>query len=138
MLTGNAKTLFMSVNCSAFDNGRSPNQSCNGVTNHDNVLLLDVAGIYRANHAGTVRFVGTSINLCAGTIAKDDMGDLYAGGVIPPTAYQADASAQLYLDGCSIDMPAGTISINQQGGAIIQTRNMPPQRGRVIGSVGTY
>lgn len=124
---------ILAVNCTATDNGRLTNQSCNGWTLHEGIPGLDVAGIYQSNRGGSVRCINTSKALLAGTTIANDQGDIAQGGTIAPTAVRVDDTAQIWMDGVRLDMPAGTISLHAASvGAAIRYRNMNPLRRATI------
>lgn len=136
---GSSKLYGLTVNCSGFDNGRAPNDSCNAWTGHDDVTMIDVAGDYRANHGGTCASVNTAKGFLAGTRILDDKGALqYAtANVIGPTAVYVRDAAEYWCDGVVADMPAGSWAFNARAaGSKIHLRNCPPTRG-AIGGLGT-
>ncbi|WP_394999643.1 hypothetical protein [Sphingomonas sp.] len=136
-----AATHVVTVNCSASNNGRAPGVSCNGWTTHENVVGLDVAGVYRANRGGTMRSINTSRSWLAGSRAEGDMGDLASGGTLIGTALRVDDSARYWCDRVAVDMPAGTLAIHAAtAGSAIFTRAMPPSRAPAAGAgtIGTY
>lgn len=102
-----ASAGLITVNCTGYDNGRGTQTSCNGWTNHDISWGLDVAGDYQGNHGGTARSVNAAVAHFAGAYIADDMGDITNGGSIPPTAFRVDDTAEYWLDGCRVKMPAG-------------------------------
>lgn len=129
-----AATHFLTVNCSASNNGRSPGVSCNGWTTHENVVGLDVAGVYRANRGGTMRSINTSLSWLAGSRAEGDTGDQANGGALIGTAIRVDDTARYWCDRLAVDMPAGTISVHAAAaGSAIFSRGMPPLRTPAVG-----
>ena len=136
-----AAAHVVTVNCSAANNGRAPGVSCNGWTTHENVVGLDVAGVYRANRGGTMRSINTSVSWLAGSRAEGDSGDLANGGALIGTALRVDDTARYYCDRVAIDMPAGTVALHAAAsGAAIFTRAMPPLRAPAVGpgTIATY
>ena len=106
---GVPRSMALTINCSATDNGRPGMQSCNSHTLHENVLAIDLCSKFEASRGGSVRNINTSKALYAGTLIKDDRGDvgLGGGGVVKPTAIRADDSAVIWCDRTRTDMPAG-------------------------------
>lgn len=104
------KAMALTVNCMSSTTGRLGGQSCNALTYHENVVGIDVCGNFNDAHGGTVRNIGTSKCLLAGTFVKNDRGDavLGGGGGFQPAAIVVDDSATLWADSIKIDMPAGT------------------------------
>lgn len=136
-----AATHFVTVNCSASNNGRAPGVSCNGWTTHENVVGLDVAGVYRANRGGTMRSINTSLSWLAGSRAEGDMGDVSNGGALIGTALRVDDTARYWCDRVAVDMPAGTLALHAAAsGSAIFTRAMPPSRAPAVGpgTIATY
>ncbi|MEO5641063.1 MAG: hypothetical protein ABIQ98_04775 [Sphingomicrobium sp.] len=136
-----AATHFVTVNCSASNNGRAPGVSCNGWTTHENVVGLDVAGVYRANRGGTMRSINNSLSWLAGSRAEGDMGDLANGGALIGTAIRVDDTARYWCDRVAIDMPAGQLALHAAAtGSAIFTRAMPPLRNPAAGTgtIATY
>ena len=136
-----AATHFVTVNCSASNNGRAPGVSCNGWTTHENVVGLDVAGIYRANRGGTMRSINTSLSWLAGSRAEGDLGDQGNGGALIGTALRVDDTARYWCDRVAIDMPGAGIALHAAAaGSTIFTRAMPPSRAPAVGpgTIATY
>jgi hypothetical protein len=136
-----AATHFVTVNCSASNNGRAPGVSCNGWTTHENVVGLDVAGVYRGNRGGTMRSINSSSSWLAGSRAEGDCGDLANGGALIGTALRVDDTARYWCDRVAVDMPAGTIALHAAAsGSAIFTRAMPPSRAPSVGpgTIATY
>lgn len=136
-----AASHLLTVNCSASNNGRAPGVSCNGWTTHENVVGIDVAGVYRANRGGSLRSINSSISWLAGTRVEQDLGDLTNGGAVIPTAVRVDDTARYYCDRMAIDMPAGTIALHAAAaGTAIFIRALPPLRAPAVGpgTIATY
>jgi hypothetical protein len=106
------KPLTLTVNCTSNNTGRFGGQSCNALTYHEDVIGIDVCGNFTEAHGGTVRNIGTSRCLLAGTFVKNDRGDavLGGGGAFQPAAVVVDDTATIWADSVKIDMPAGTKS----------------------------
>lgn len=102
--------LLLTVNCSAVDNGRGASQSCNGWTIHEDMVAVDVGGLYRRNRGGTVRDINASRAYLFGTTVADDLGDVRMGGSIPPTAIRADDTATIWCDRVKVVMPRGQMA----------------------------
>lgn len=104
-----AKAMALTVNCTSLNTGRSGSQSCNALTYHEDVIGIDVCGNFVEAHGGTVRNIGTSKCLLAGSFVKNDRGDAVLGaGAFQPAAVVVDDTAALWADSIKIDMPAGT------------------------------
>jgi hypothetical protein len=129
--------LFMTVNSSAIDNGRAGSVSNNGWTMHEDVKGIDLAGYYERNRGGTIRSINGSKNYLAGTTVKDDLGDQYANGVIPPTAFQVDNNAEMWVDRTKVLQAAGSRAyVAAGGGSAIHQRDVYEHAG-LVGGVGT-
>jgi len=100
-------SLVLTVNCGGDDNGRKA-QSANGLTLHENVTAIDVAGRFVRGRGGTVHNIGTSKHYMLGPYVADDLGDIAAGGNIPPAAMMLQNTAQMWIERGSGRMPAGT------------------------------
>lgn len=105
---GASSTNVLTVNCTAYDNGRGVAQTCNGWTTHDNIVGVDISGYYVNNRGGTCRSIENSKSWLAGTAVVDDLGDLAVGGTIPPTAFRVDNNAVYWLDRVRMNMPASS------------------------------
>jgi len=103
---------MLAINCTGRANGKYPSTSCNGITGHDNVLIVDIAGWYDRNNGGSMAHVNTVKAWHAGSRVTEDHGDVHHGGTIPPTAVYTRDTAEAWLDQCDIDMPNGTDALN--------------------------
>lgn len=133
-----AVSRAITVNCSGYDMGRAGQTSCNGWTNHEDHIGIDVAGVYRDGQGGLCRSVNSSKAWFVGTVCRNDKGDLQvSGGTVYPAAFNTQDTAAYYLDGCHIDMPAAAYSLyTMSAGASIFYRNMKPFR-QPVGGAGT-
>lgn len=123
------RTLALTINCTATDNGRPGMQSCNSHTLHENAIAIDLCSKFEASHGGSIRNINSSKALYAGTIIKDDKGDVWlgGGGTVKPTAVRADDAAAIWCDRTRTDMPAGGYEYSTGSGtAIIRKRNTWP------------
>jgi hypothetical protein len=131
---------FLTVNCSAKDNGRGTATSCNGHTGHDGCIGIDLAGNYPNNRGGSVRHVNASKVLLAGTYSSD-LGDIALGGVTPPTAYEVDNTATMWCDRTKDGMTGGQQAYATSGaGTTIHKRNVHASAGASggTGTIDTY
>lgn len=138
---GVAKPLFLTVNCSARDNGRGAAASCNGLTIHEDVKGIDIGGDYRRNRGGTIRNINASKAYLFGTTAADDLGDIRLGGVVPPTAVRADDTAVIWAERVKVPMPRGTFAYaTGSSTAAIHRRNCAPvpQPDQGVGTFDSY
>jgi len=135
-----AKSHMVTVNCTAYDNGRAPSTSNNGWTSHEDCVGLDVAGIYRNNRGGTFRSINTTLSWFVNPIVRDDQGDLTQGGAQWPAAWVANDTAKYWIDSPVYDMPATGMVYNASATATIYYRNAPPPRSTLTGAgtVTTY
>lgn len=126
------KVMFLTVNCSSYNTGRYGNQSCNAFTLHEDTIGIDVCGNFQNAHGGTVRNIGTSKCLLAGTFIQNDRGDavLGGGGSYQPAAVVVNDTAIIWADKVKIDMPSGTRAwvTNIAAGATINRRDCFPVR----------
>lgn len=137
---GAARVCMVTINCSATDNGRPGQQSCNGHTLHEDVKGIDIAGRYERNRGGTIRNINTSKALYIGTMVRDDLGDrgLSSTGTAIPTAVRMDDTAEAWFDRARVIMPAGANAYTTGGaGSIIHKRDCWPTAQPDAG-VGTY
>ncbi|WP_294978337.1 hypothetical protein [uncultured Microbacterium sp.] len=104
---GNPKAFGLTVNCSARDNGRGSQQSCQGLTIHEDMKWVDIAGWYERNRGGNIRNINSSKMYCLGTLLRDDLGDLRIGGAMPPTGVRLDDTAEGWFERVKIDQPRG-------------------------------
>jgi hypothetical protein len=120
----------ITINCTGSDCGRpipgaSGSYSNNGHTLHENVRAIDIAGHYRNTRGGAVRNINTSKAWYFGTLVEDDLGDITHGGVVGPTAYRVDDTAQIWAERTKVLMPAGATAY-ATGGGQIHKRNVYP------------
>ena len=110
-------SFCLTIDCESYDVGRiSSSTSNNGLTIHETVVAVDVAGNYHDTRGGTVRNVGTSKMLCLGTKAGPDTTD----GSVAGTSFMVNADAKLYLIDCvSI---GSTDSLNATDASVIAHR----------------
>jgi hypothetical protein len=125
----NPACKLLTVNCTAVDNGR-PGQgstSCNGWTTHEDVIGIDAAGYYGDNHGGTIRCIDNTKSWLIATVAENDIGDVFFGGVIPPTAFRVDTAARFWCDRTRAIMPGGGYGyVAQTVGTAIHQRDVWP------------
>ena len=115
-----AETYALTVNCAANDNGEPGQTSCNGLTLHENVVAVDVAGQYEASRGGSIRNIGTSKHLVIGTNIVGDIGDLTS---VPATGIRTDDTAQIWAANTEVRMPAGTAHWYARSGSTIRRRD---------------
>jgi hypothetical protein len=120
----------LTINCSSADTGRpipgaSGSYSNNGHTLHEDVRAIDIAGHFSFTRGGAVRNIGTSKGWYFGTLVENDLGDIIHGGVVSPTAYRADDTAQIWVERTKVLMPPGTYGY-ASGGGTIRKRNVLP------------
>ena len=140
---GSQKCHMLTVNCTGYDNGRAPNNSCNGWTSHDNCVAIDVAGHYRGNHGGSVASVDNTKSWIIGTHIEDDRGDLHfnASNTLPPTAVYVRDNAEYWCEEVKVDMPASTRAYaTLSATSKIHRRNCQPVRQRdvTMGTIDAY
>ncbi len=137
---GTQPLYVVTLNCRGVDTGVFGAGSNNGLTLHENVIGIDVAGRYEFNQGGTLRNINTSKCLAHGSTFMSDRGDLYlSGGTVPPTEVGTLNTAQIWLSECVVS-PSGPTSygINVGTGGAVYVRNMPTLGGRIFGSVSTW
>jgi hypothetical protein len=133
-----ASMNVVTLNCTADDNGRFPQTSCNSHTAHENVRVIDIAGYFRESHGASIRYIDTVKGLLLETWVDGDHGDIPHGGVVPPTAFRADGSAQIWCDRTKATMPGGSYAyMTGNGTAAIHKRNAWPTPAPDSGP-GTY
>ena len=122
----------ITVNCSASDNGRplqgaAGNYSCNGWTQHENIVGADIAGWYRDGHGGTVNTINNSKMWAFGTLAENDLGDYTWQGTIYPTCSVLADSAQIWCERTKVIMSAtGYSYVAHVSTAVIHKKNCWP------------
>lgn len=137
-LYGAPSMNVMTVNCTAADNGRAGQQSCNSWTLHENVVGVDIAGHFVDSHGGGIRNIDTSKGILAGTWVESDLGDIASGGNVPPTAFRVDGSAEIWCERTKATLPgAGYAYVTATGTAKIHTRDRWPVASPDIGT-GTF
>lgn len=135
-----ANVNWGTINCTGFDNGRPPAQSCNGWTQHENCTGFDFCGIFESNHGGTMRPINITLSWWVASQPRYDRGDVIFGGAIPPTAIYLNDTAQAWMDNVVPIMGAGQVSVRLSSGTQLHLRNMPPLRIAIqgTGTVDTY
>lgn len=119
---------FLVVNSSAYDNGRGQNSS-NCLTHHETGIAIWAGNICIGNHGGSVRSINSTQAWIVDNNINYDMGDIQFGGVVYPTAFQADNTAVYWLDANRINMPGASRSLYVgTNTATINYRNMLPPR----------
>ncbi|RYZ93058.1 MAG: hypothetical protein EOP06_02245 [Proteobacteria bacterium] len=134
-----AECYLVTVNCSGHNNGVGPSisqVSCNGWTNHDVSFGADFSGYYIGNRGGTIRSVNACSAFFAGTLVKDDFGDLMNGGVMSPTAFRTDNTVIFWCYRTKVDMPSHTAGYLAASGSKIFMRDICPTAA-AIGGNGT-
>lgn len=135
---GATESLMLTVDCTAFDNGRAPNPSNQGLTLHNNNVAIDVAGDFEGNHGGDIRNIDTSRMWAAGTLLRNDYGDTFFGGYVTAVGAELEGSAKLWLDRARIDQPGSTAALGTGGsGSAIYLRNVPNAQALLAGGYGT-
>jgi hypothetical protein len=132
---------LLTINCDAVDNGRLGGSSCNSHTLHEDAIGIDVCSRFERGHGGTIRNIGTSRALYAGTYIADDRGDTYlaGGGTLPPAAVRIDESAKAWCDSTRTVMPAGgTEYATSVSTAKIFKRNTWPTRTPDSGPIASF
>lgn len=122
-------------NCIGRNNGRDTVQSCNGLTSHDDVISIDVNGLYFGNFGGNLVPINNCQTWALGTYCHDSLGDISHGGTIPPTDYNTQFTAQLWLQNCR--SAVSTTSLNAASGTFIRTRNFSQGPGQSTTGGGT-
>lgn len=135
--TKGGRLHFLTVNCSAFDNGRGV-ASSNGWTLHEDVVGVDLAGVYRGNAGGTIGNIARSKCWIVGSIVGDDRGDIQWGSSAAPSAIKMGGNAVAYLDSVIIDMPSSKFGIRCMDNARIYIKNMLPRRQEDVGEITQY
>ncbi len=137
-----AAVRAVALHCSGFDNGRGGSTSNNTWTVHEDVVALDLAGIYGRCRGAAVHIIGAARLACIGTASADSLGDIVNGGTAPPRISGREQCAAL-----ARPLPAAAGGRRphlppSEGSAAICTRGMEPMRGakRVLGAavIETY
>jgi len=131
----------LTVNCSAFSNGgQGSATSCNDYTLHEDIVGIDVAGIYGSNHGKSIACIDTTKTYVLASKLINDYGDIPQGGTAQPTAISVADTAVLYVDSATIDQPAGTYAFSTTANSSIFYRNMLPirQSNTGAGTVSAY
>lgn len=136
---GTQPLYAVTLNCRGVDCGVFGSGSNNGLTLHENVIGIDVAGFYDYNMGGTLRNINTTKVMAHGSVFARDRGDLHVGGSVQPTEVGTLDTAQIWLSECSLD-PAGpeSYAISSPTGTVY-LRNMPNYfKGSVSGNVSSW
>lgn len=122
----------LTINCVANDNGRGTAASCNGLTDHEDVVGIDIAGQYLGNHGGSVRPIANTKTLNIGTMATD-LGDLSDG---TNAAFQCDGggTAVQYNDRTKTPNASGKNAYAASTTATIHKKNVAATAGTSGGS----
>jgi hypothetical protein len=131
---GTPQIFTLTIGCIGRANGRDTVQSCNGITSHDNCIGIDVMGEYYGNYGANVIPINGNQMWCAGTYAHDSQGDVSHGGVTGPTDFQAQSTAQMWLQSCR--SAVSTTSLLASNTSTIYTRNFQPGPGQSPGAGG--
>lgn len=122
----------LTVNCIGNDNGRGTAASCNGLTDHEDVIGIDLAGQYLGNHGGSVRPIANTKTLNVATMATD-LGDLSDG---TNAAFQCDGggTAEMWCDRTKAPNASGKNAYAVSTTAKIHKRNVAATLGTSGGS----
>jgi len=121
--------FILTVNCTATANGSNSNAaSCNNLTLHENVVGIDIASNYGESNGGSVRNIGASRALLAGTVSGPDRGDLHhsTSGAVRPTAFRVDSTAKMWVYRTKAVQRAGQFAYWASSDARIYKRDVWP------------
>lgn len=118
----------LTVNCSGHDNGRKGNASCNGWTNHEDCVGIDVSGVYKRNRGGTVACINSCLTYLAGSVVMDDLGDIALGGTQVPTGIRTADTAEMWVERARVVLAASgqARAYEARGTSQIHRRNTWP------------
>lgn len=77
--------------------------SCNGWTNHDGVIGIDIAGRYQRNAGVSLHAIDTSKTLLVGTDIGFSVGDRHNGGGNFPAELKAEDTAKIWTHGVTTE-----------------------------------
>lgn len=131
------QSFVLTIDCSAWDNGRGSSISNNGNTGHERVVGVDIGGDYRYNRGGSVRWIDQSSLWCIGTFSGYDYGDIAMGGSMSPTEFRVDSYAQMFLDDTVAQARSGGAAYSNSGLSrnAIWTRNATVLSGTISDKV---
>lgn len=129
---------MLTVNCTAADNGRGSNQSCNGISAHEDVKWVDVAGVFSRNRGGTARHVNDARVFHCGSLIRNDLGDRMNGGTLGPLGISAEATSQVWCDRVKVELPVDGIAYQVGATATLNRRDCAPTPQPDAGTITTY
>lgn len=127
---GTPQVYTLTIGCRGYNNGRDTVLSCNGLTSHDGCINIDVMGEYFNNYGTNVEPINSNQMWCVGTYAHDSFGDTSHGGTSPPRDFEAQSTAQMWLQGCRSSGSAQ--ALNASGTAFIKTRGFLIGNGQAV------
>jgi len=126
------------VNCCGYSNGELlSGLSCNGVTAHDGVKLIDIGGEWLGSIGTNAGHVSDDTQVWHfGSVAGDSDGDVYNGGSIDYGAFGVwSGAAEMWLDSCR--SVGSIVSVKASGTANAYVRDMSGT-GEYSGNVSEY
>lgn len=132
---GGVPALYtLTINSVGRNNGRDLVQSCNGLTNHDDTISIDVGGEYFGNYGANVIPINAGQMWGVFTYAHDSLGDVSHGGATTPTDYQTQFTAQLWLQNARSAVSATSVIASNT--SVIRLRNFTQGPGQAQGAGG--
>ena len=99
------RSFALLAGCSGVSAGHSGTGSSNGLTGHEDCVVVDIGGNYRKAKGGTIRFVNSSQLWAIGTQARYDQGD-----GVTRSEFVANTQAQIWLDDTVAEADAADIN----------------------------
>lgn len=107
---------MLTVDCIGIDNGRTGNNTDNGLTTHDGIISIDINGYYEANVGPNVALVNSGTQAwVVGTTAKNSRGAGNAG------EFRSDTGSKIWLEDTVADTAGRSLHLTNE--STILTRN---------------
>lgn len=142
-VVANTQSYIVTENCTGMQANPigAPYVSCNGWTNHDSCIAVDIAGRYSRNSGVSLHTINTSKTLLVGTEVRDSLGDRHNGGGNFPAELKAEDTAQIWTYGVTTSNAFGGPKWRAEGSGVIRRHVndwQPPVHAGPTGTVGTW
>jgi len=129
--------FILTVDCKGRDCGMAGSTSNNGLTQHVNMIGIDLNGEYFRNSGGNLRNIGDTQVWALGTYCHDDRGDKIFAGPLDPCDFNLGGNAKGWFQ--DIRAAGSTISLATDASTITNLRNATlPNQKLTNGQVNTY
>lgn len=125
--TSNSGSPFyvLTVDCVGRDCGMDGQTSCNGLTQHVNVIGIDLNGEYHRNAGGNLRNIDSTQIWALGTYAHDDRGDVIFGGPLNPCDFNLGGTAKAWFQDVRAANSQISLATDSSTSAYLRNASLP-------------